>query len=162
MRKKTLKRGYTLIELCISIAVVAIVATAIVTFCTLMSTRVRLTRSYNDAAQDAEMIKIYLDNWIYGFSSPKFEVTDEGALCVSGQKECSAYFDKNANTFIATGDNAVEYRASGEMSINFSVKNTEDKQLIIGKIIYTTADNAQTEFVLCYTVYSAAAGEGTA
>lgn len=166
--RKSNSRGFTLVELSVTIAVVAIIATAIVTFTTLMSARVSLNRSYYQAAADADYIRTCLDRFIYGFQGGAFSVSEDNSRLGYGGEEGAEpefYAECRANVFyLYTGEEPFTYRPEGEMSLAFSVTDPSassdqfgQKQFITCKIHFSL-ERAETDFVYCFTVYGTGGG----
>lgn len=193
MRKK-ISKGFTLVELSVSIAVIAIVATALVAFTSMMSVRVSLNRAAYQAAADAELIRARLDQFIFGSQQAiTFSVSEDGSLrgdiatSATSQEDTEESAETSTTYGTASGSGktfTVSYSdeantpytvtTTGTFELSFQVlpaseatqeegdteeeasttSSTADKQLVVCKISYTMS-SVTTQFVYCFTVYSA-------
>lgn len=71
-RKKRTNRGVTLAELCIVMAVLAIVSTMVVSFTVLMQARTRVIAADRDTVSDIAMVETALDTFIRKYDSDQY------------------------------------------------------------------------------------------
>ena len=83
--KKLGKRGYSLVELCIVLALIAVVATAVVSFYRLMSGTLNDTRSAYAYLEDHNALKKKFDEWAAEKDTPGsvFSVSEDRKLCIT-------------------------------------------------------------------------------
>lgn len=83
-RRKRNTRGVTLAELCIVMAVIAIVSTMVVSFTVLMQARTRVIAADRDTVSDLGTVESALDRFIRTYDSDEYTILPEqGSLSVS-------------------------------------------------------------------------------
>lgn len=83
-RRKRNTRGVTLAELCIVMAVIAIVSTMVVSFTVLMQARTRVIAADRDTVSDLGTVESALDRFIRAYDSDEYAILPEqGSLSVS-------------------------------------------------------------------------------
>ena len=93
--KKNCKRGFTLAELSVVLAVIAIVSTVIISVTAMVTQRSKISRAHLDALQDIELIETFVESYIEGTENPDIASIkveeDEGenkkALFIDGEKK---------------------------------------------------------------------------
>lgn len=82
-RRKRSTRGVTLAELCIVMAVIAIVSTMVVSFTVLMQARTRVIAADRDTVSDLGTVESALDRFIRTYDSDEYTILPEqGSLSV--------------------------------------------------------------------------------
>ena len=68
--KKNCKRGFTLAELSVVLAVIAIVSTVVISFTAMVTQRSKISRAHLSALQDIELIETFVETYIENTSDP--------------------------------------------------------------------------------------------
>ena len=171
-RKKRTTRGVTLAELCIVMAVIAIVSTMVVSFTVLMQARTSLIAADRDTIADIGSVESALDRFIRTYDSDEYtlSVTDpesKDTLTVSkGENKVASLMislDPEGDTAekIVITDQAGEITASYSLhmvtKLEFEIVSDSgnDSTLVICKVTYTrTSGNGQTSetATICHAV----------
>lgn len=170
-RKKRTTRGVTLAELCVVMAVIAIVSTMVVSFTVLMQARTSLIAADRDTIADIGSVESALDRFIRTYDSDEYtlSVTDpesQDALTVSkGENKVASLMiplDPEGDTAekIVITDPAGEITASYSLhmvtKLKFEIEsNGTGSLLVICKVTYTrTSGSEQTSetATICHAV----------
>ena len=92
-RRKRSTHGVTLAELCIVMAVIAIVSTMVVSFTVLMQARTRVIAADRDTIADIGLVEAALDRFIGTYDSDEYTIL---------RKQDSLSVSKDDNTVVAT------------------------------------------------------------
>lgn len=174
-RKKRTNRGVTLAELCIVMAVIAIVSTMVVSFTVLMQARTRIIAAERDIVSDIGMVETALDTFIrkydsdtYTLSVKKGEDGTPASLSVkSGSTEIALTLSTDPETEKV---NSIEITENGTATSSLPLHTvtklefeivTEDRDdnsasaLVICKVTYTRTDksgNTSETATICHAV----------
>ena len=90
MIKRNLKKGVTLFELTIVMALLAVVTVMVVSFSSLVRNNVQAITSENDVLSDFDKVKYVFDTWISTFDSEDYDFyNDEDKLYAVNNKNTS-------------------------------------------------------------------------
>lgn len=163
--KKLGKRGYSLVELCIVLALIAIVATAVVSFYRLMSGTLNDTRSAYAYLEDHNALKKKFDEWAAEKDVPGsvFFVDKNGKLFVKENGEATGQAVVFSNGRLVLGNDRSESGFDHISGIYFEVDET--KTLIKCVTYYETrgGDRMEEQFVFslrCGSIDSEVNGNG--
>lgn len=171
-RKKRTTRGVTLAELCVVMAVIAIVSTMVVSFTVLMQARTSLIAADRDTIADIGSVESALDRFIRTYDSDEYTLSvtspeSKDALTVSkGENKVASLMiplDPEGDTAekIVITDPAGEITASYSLhmvtKLEFEIVSDSgnDSTLVICKVTYTrTSGNGQTSetATICHAV----------
>ncbi len=158
--KKLGKRGYSLVELCIVLALIAVVATAVVSFYRLMSGTLNDTRVAYAYLEDHNALKKKFDEWAAEKDVPGsvFSVSENGKLCikVSGT-DCDVKFLDGKLFFggqYASGFDQIS-------GIEFDVDETKTMIKCITYYEYKNGDRVESHFVFSLRCGTISNGEGS-
>jgi prepilin-type N-terminal cleavage/methylation domain-containing protein len=142
--KKLGKRGYSLVELCIVLALIAVVATAVVSFYRLMSGTLNDTRVAYAYLEDHDALKKKFDEWAAEMDVPGsvFFVSKDGELCIN--ENCNVKFSNG--TLFFEGYN---YETGFDHISGMTFKVDEEKKLIkcVTYYEYNGGDRVESHFV---------------
>ena len=163
--KKLGKRGYSLVELCIVLALIAIVATAVVSFYRLMSGTLNDTRSAYAYLEDHNALKKKFDEWAAEKDVPGsvFFVDKNGKLFVKENGEATGQAVVFSNGRLVLGNDRSESGFDHISDIYFEVDET--KTMIKCVTYYETrgGDRMEEQFVFslrCGSIDSEVNGNG--
>ena len=170
-RKKRTTRGVTLAELCVVMAVIAIVSTMVVSFTVLMQARTSLIAADRDTIADIGSVESALDRFIRAYDSDEYtlsvtspESKDELTVSKGENKVASLMIplDPEGDTAekIVITDQAGEITASYSLhmvtKLEFEIEsNVTGSLLVICKVTYTrTSGSEQTSetATICHAV----------
>ena len=170
--KKRTTRGVTLAELCVVMAVIAIVSTMVVSFTVLMQARTSLIAADRDTIADIGSVESALDRFIRAYDSDEYTLSvtspeSKDALTVSkGENKVASLMislDPEGDTAekIVITDQAGEITASYSLhmvtKLEFEIVSDSgnDSALVICKVTYTrTSGSEQTSetATICHAV----------
>ena len=160
--KKLGKRGYSLVELCIVLALIAVVATAVVSFYRLMSGTLNDTRVAYAYLEDHDALKKKFDEWAAEKDTPGsvFSVKDGGnkkddkILCIDDQEV------KFSNGKLFFGG---QYESGFDHISGMTFELDEVKKLIkcVTYYEYNGGDRVESHFVFSLRCGTISNGEGS-
>ena len=146
MKKGKLKKGATLIELSVVLAVLSIISTMVISFSIFFSERVKTTVKANNLMQDVVAVKAVMESWIDDLTENNAtfscEDTDKKLIGdINGTKYSIALSDDILVGTLSTGGQ-VSCRVEVIEDLRFSIasNNSGDQTLYICKAFYQ-ADN---------------------
>ena len=152
MRKNS-KRGMTLVELSVVLAVVAIVATMVVSFVVMVSTRRRSAAERLEALSDIEIVENVTESWIEQNSTGEIYV-EESILSANGDASTLAFSD---GVFYRNGTAVVLDRVT---SVSFASMNGDNGEILyVCTVTYTLTGKGEEVYVFCVNPH---VGEGVA
>ena len=142
------RRGFTLAELTIVLAVIAIVSTMVVSYVTIITQRNRAATERLNAMQDIQVIESMTEAWIekYNFNGIVNDPANRIDILVLGDVK-SMYFDSANSTYCAlssygtTAIKSVTYRSEGSDDIIYFVTVTYELSDKNGLQTYTFCVN---------------------
>ena len=122
------RRGITLSEICIVLAVVSIVSLAVVSFAAMATGRGATGTDKLKVMQDIELLEAMVDNWFNTvYNSGESAVIDTGETSVNNR---ALYFE-NGNLYINTDGKYQSYRFETVTKLEFEImKNAENNDEI--------------------------------
>ena len=157
MRLK-LKRGVTLMEMTIVMALLSIVIIMVVSFSTLVRNNVQAISSENDVLSDFDKVQYVFDTWIATFDNDEynFYTNDNKLYAVYKKNTGRRYVLFLTNDGILTGSvpigttglTTVVYNGTGtlsELGFNLRLNNETNKLLIDCRVTYTKYNIAGTK-----------------
>lgn len=159
-RKKRTRRGVTLAELCVVMAVIAIVSTMVVSFTVLMQARTSLIAADRDTIADIGSVESALDRFIRTYDSDEYtlSVTDpesKDALTVSKGENKVASLNLLLNDEGDTAEKIVITDQAGKITASYPlhlVKNLEYE------IVKSNTSGDSTALVICKITYTRTSG----
>lgn len=107
-RRKRNTRGVTLAELCIVMAVIAIVSTMVVSFTVLMQARTRVIAADRDTVSDLGTVESALDRFIRTYDSDEYTIVQSDLLRTSPENPASSQtLDKYTAISVFEGENLI-------------------------------------------------------
>lgn len=106
-RRKRNTRGVTLAELCIVMAVIAIVSTMVVSFTVLMQARTRVIAADRDTVSDLGTVESALDRFIRAYDSDEYAIVLSDLLLTSAEDPASSLLDKKYTSISVWKDEAI-------------------------------------------------------
>ena len=165
------RKGMTLAEIVVVLAVVAIVSTIVVSFSIMVDTKTRVSTAKADAVTDIRVVENLVDGWVYRqtLKNGEFVISEDGNIsCTVEGVVYDLSFDTEAGYLLGElpvdeGEKLSVYTKCIE-SISFEMfhKNTTDGSnkdvLIMCTVNYYLLDNAGikylTTYVFCVNEYA--------
>ena len=146
--KKNNKRGFTLAELTMVLAVLVIVSAMVVSFTAMVSNSRQLSTARLEALQDVRVAEALIENFIEG--NEDVRVSDDKTTLTAG--ESTLLLDENGNLVIGNGGSIALERVK---SITFDYYGETDK-IYYCTVVYTVGDK-DFNYIFCVNPY---VGEG--
>ncbi|MBO4666658.1 MAG: prepilin-type N-terminal cleavage/methylation domain-containing protein [Bacilli bacterium] len=143
MIKRNLKKGVTLFELTIVMALLAVVTVMVVSFSSLVRNNVQAITSENDVLSDFDKVKYVFDTWISTFDSEDYDFyNDEDKLYAVNNKNTSIRYQlmltddgilTGSVPIGTTGQSTVVYDGTGTLyDLEFSIRtNAQTGNILI-------------------------------
>lgn len=106
-RRKRSTRGVTLAELCIVMAVIAIVSTMVVSFTVLMQARTRVIAADRDTVSDLGTVESALDRFIRTYDSDEYAIVQSDPIWTSPENPASSTLDTKYTSISVLKDGKV-------------------------------------------------------
>lgn len=103
-RRKRNTRGVTLAELCIVMAVIAIVSTMVVSFTVLMQARTRVIAADRDTVSDLGTVESALDRFIRSYDSDEYSIKQSDPIWASDNPVLSTLDQKYRSISVWKGE----------------------------------------------------------
>ena len=103
-RRKRSTRGVTLAELCIVMAVIAIVSTMVVSFTVLMQARTRVIAADRDTVSDLGTVESALDRFIRAYDSDEYSIKQSDPIWASDNPVLSTLDQKYRSISVWKGE----------------------------------------------------------
>lgn len=147
--KKLGKRGYSLVELCIVLALIAVVATAVVSFYRLMSGTLNDTRSAYAYLEDHNALKKKFDEWAAEKDTPGsvFFVDKKGKLFVKENEGANGQAVVFSNGRLVLGNDRSESGFDQISGIYFEADETKTMIKCVTYYEYKNGDRVEGQFV---------------
>ena len=137
-RRKRNTRGVTLAELCIVMAVIAIVSTMVVSFTVLMQARTRVIAADRDTVSDLGTVESALDRFIRAYDSDEYTIKQSDPIWASDNPVLSTLDQKYRSISVWKGE---EFTAKLTLS-------TDPDGKVNAIVITDDKDNATTSLPL--------------
>ncbi len=133
-----MKKGFSIAELCIVLALVTIISLSVVSFSSLVSARSKMAAQRLNAIQELTLTESLLEDWTNALMSYDAEISANSSSLVAekGEERYSAY--KSGNKFIASLPDGKSMSADVEY---------------ITKLEFEELTNAENEMFLCKATY---------
>ncbi len=158
IKKGKLKKGATLIELSVVLAVLSIISTMVISFSIFFSERVKTTVKANNLMQDVVAVKAVMESWIDDLTqnNATFSCADNNNKLIgdiNGTQYSIALENKLLSATLVSGGQ-ISYRVEAISVLTFDViKNSDQTQtLYICKAFYQ-ADNTVDYFSFTINPY---------
>ena len=147
------RRGFTLAELSIVLAVLAIVLTMVVSFTAMTNNSRQLSEARLEALQDIRVAEALIENFIEGNGTVEYS---ENTLTAG---ENSLVFNETDKTLAVNGETKFTLERVTKITFDYYGDNTDG---IIYCTIYYQVGNNNYEYTFCVLSYAEVAiGEGT-
>lgn len=128
------RRGVTLVELCVVMALIAILSTMVVSFCVLIHRFAAIIDAERDASQSLSLVDMTLRDWLREFDSEEYTIliSDSNKELVAESKSGSRYTLKKLTDSIEgelTGGRLIENELYEVSDISFTRKFGRDDLL---------------------------------
>lgn len=166
--KRNKRKGATLAEICIVMAVVAIVSLSVTSFATMASGRGTAAATKLDAMGDLELVEAIVESWIFeATKNPENVISidpkDKAKIMATNDNPIargSIMFDRQTLNVTFPGvDDAVLYRLKSIVGLEFSrVRLMEDGSVSVDEVISgetdeETSENAKAVLYYCTVTY---------
>ena len=154
------RRGVTLAEIMVAIALVAVMCTMVVSFTMLMTRRTRANQISDSMRQDCQKIEAAVEGWLNTMNeegaSIDATIGEERTALLVAEKEgvsCTLQFSYNTLTGNLSSDaesenKALTVRTETVAKVEFAVLNNDSDCLVI---CYVTCQNPETQESVEYT-----------
>lgn len=154
--KKVGRRGVTLVELVIVLALMGILSVVIVSLTSTISSIVGNSTEMSDNIEKITLSREFIENWFYSFDSSENEyiIENNKLIIVSENKEYKIYVDDEKNICVdypdaSLNNNSRPTKYGFSNIVNLKFENYEETRLYICYIIYIENENEKTfSFVL--------------
>lgn len=154
--KKVGRRGVTLVELVIVLALMGILSVVIVSLTSTISSIVGNSTEMSDNIEKITLSREFIENWFYSFDSSENEyiIENNKLIIVSENKEYKIYVDDEKNICVdypdaSLNNNSRPTKYEFSNIVNLKFENYEKTRLYICYIIYIENENEKTfSFVL--------------
>ena len=155
MKIKRAKKGVTLVELTIVLALVAIIGTAVVAFTVALSNRVKNSNAKTSLYNQTRLIEEYVKDWIDDCVKNQGEIVVESQRVTATKGEAQASISKTQNEFkvVKLDGNEKTIKLENGLTVNFNVIEKGNDQLFIIKIngVLTVGEATETDgYVIVY------------
>ncbi len=145
IKREKLKKGATLIEITIVLAVLAIVSTMVVSFSVFLSARVNTSVKANSLMQDVVSIKATLESWVEDLTNEEatFSCEDSSTLkaTANGNEYCIVLADNVLSATMPSGEDlSIKVEVVNALTFNVVENDNQTQTLFICKAFYW-ADN---------------------
>ncbi len=147
--KKNNRRGFTLAELTIVLAVLVIVSAMVVSFTAMVSNSRQLSTARLEALGDVRVAETLIENFIEG--NEDITVSDDKTTLTAG--ESTLLFDENGNLVVGNGGSITLERVK---SITFDYYGNNTDGIYYCTVVYTVGDK-DFNYIFCVNPY---VGEG--
>lgn len=153
-RRKRNTRGVTLAELCIVMAVIAIVSTMVVSFTVLMQARTRVIAADRDTVSDLGTVESALDRFIRTYDSDEYAILPgQGSLSVSKGGKTVATLKlsidpetEKVNAIVITDGSdkvTVTYPLYSVTFVSFVIESNDTSALVTATVEYTSTHGSE-------------------
>ena len=119
------KRGFSLSELCIVLALVAVVATIVTSFCLVVHQRSAISRARLDIVNEVNAVETLIEKWVDKMSEQGavFSKTEDGSLLatVNNADYVASFANGEFKTFVPDGDNEMTFATTRIESMTFDL-----------------------------------------
>lgn len=121
------RRGFTLSELCIVLALVAIVGTIVTSFCLVIHRRSVISRARLDIVNEINVVETYVERWVDKMSEKgaTFSIAEDGTLTATLEGvDYEATFSEGVfNGAVPSGENGMTFSTTRIDSVIFEVES---------------------------------------
>lgn len=146
MARNETKRGMTLVELTVVLAVIAIVSTLVVTFVLMLSEESRLASARLNALEEIELVESLTETWLED-NPDAVDGTDIGVIVKSGDVGAEKYLNLKDGTFEYNGASTSSITLEQITDLEVVIKGSEDK-LFVCTLTYE-AGGVTESYVFC-------------
>lgn len=144
-RRKRNTRGVTLAELCIVMAVIAIVSTMVVSFTVLMQARTRVIAADRDTVSDLGTVESALDRFIRTYDSDEYTIVQSDPIWTSPENPASSTtLDKYTSIAVLK---------DGKVTAKLKL-STDPKTKEVNAIVITDGTDGENNVTVTYPLYS--------
>ena len=119
------RKGFTLSELCIVLALVAIVSTIVISFCLIMNKRSAISRARLDIVNEVNAVETLIEKWVDNMSEQGavFSKTEDGSLVatVNNADYGASFANGEFKASVPDGDNEMTFATTRIESIAFDL-----------------------------------------
>jgi prepilin-type N-terminal cleavage/methylation domain-containing protein len=121
------KRGFTLSELCIVLALVAVVATIVTSFCLVVHQRSVISSARLNIVNEVNVVETFVERWVDKMSEKgaTFSISEEGKLTATLEGvDYEATFSEGVfNGAVPSGENGMTFSTTSIDSVVFEVES---------------------------------------
>ena len=149
------KKGMTIAELCVVLAVIAIVSTIVVSFSVLVHQKTAISNSKVDAVADIRVVENIIDGWIYRQEVLGHNISVEGDVVKSsGGYELT--FSDNKILGTLPDEKNLWFNTSTIESIEYEIFDKETDVLVVCTINYYVSNGSElveNSYIFCVNQY---------
>lgn len=153
--KNTFKKGVTLAELVVIIAVLSIISTMVISFVVMTGESIRTSKQRVDALNDLAIVENMIEGWLETQLTDLPVTNSEIDLVLTNGSNELSYNIANKQLTINNGGNETIYQTELINSIKIDIKGTNSKKIAICHITYElfiTSKKTQ-EYIYTFCVY---------
>ena len=117
------RKGFTLSELCIVLALVAIVSTIVISFCLIMNKRSAISRARLDIVNEVNAVETLIEKWVDKMSErgATFSISEYGTLTatIDDANYGASFANGEFKASVPDGDNEIAFATTRIESIAF-------------------------------------------
>ena len=152
MNMRNNRRGFTLTELTIVLAVLAIILTLVVSFTAMVSKNTQVSTARFEALQDIRVAESIIENFIEGKSSITFNVNaEETTLTLTDNENNTLTFDETKKTLVLNNKETLTLSRVESITFDYNGDNTEG--IIYCTITYNVG-NQNYDYTFCVYSYA--------
>ena len=158
MNMRNNRRGFTLTELTIVLAVLAIILTLVVSFTAMVSKNTQISTARLEALQDIRVAESIIENFIEGKSSITFNVNAEETTLTDNEKN-TLTFNIATKTLALSGGATLTLSRVESITFDYNGDNTDDyngdntEGIIYCTITYNVG-NQNYDYTFCVYSYA--------
>lgn len=142
-------RGFTIVELVITMALIAIVSALVITFTVLLANRVKVAQNEKNAIAQLSDIEIGLKNWIMHYDNADFDIVDDNDKLIAqkgGVNTCELKLNDDKSALVSSGETVCELNNVISVRFQTKISSITGKKLIYAYIDYylPNTNNEQT------------------
>lgn len=149
IKKGSYKKGATLVELSVVLAVLSIISTMVISFTIFLSERTKTTVKVNNLMQDVVVIKTVVESWASDLSksNAQFGVEEDYSTLVAvdsyGEKHQLSKTENNLSATLLNGE-ILSHELSVVSELKFNVQSNGTQTLFICRVFYLADNVVQT------------------
>ncbi len=143
-------KGSSLAEMCVVVAVIAIVALAVVSFTAMVSSRTSVSATKLKAMEDLELTQSIMEDWIAQMEPYIIHTDGESLAATVDGEDCTLSLENKVLHVEFPGTEAVELPLEAVEALRFEIEGTSDA-LYFCTIVYQLPNGKKSSVEATYT-----------